>query len=228
MQSNQFFYNQITREPQHNHVQLIILIKYNCCYVRNGAYIIVYFAFENNSVKIAYYCSPRVTWNVCEVVIFYHWTIRNLARFVHTWSRLKVTQYYYQNHRCSYHKRRNAISKPHIAVADEHLYTRESSQKRTKHIFYIRDDSWVGVCFPSLYTLCLWYVRHVHVSSTYLSGDLGPMFCTPVICAYSATCAELWLIVFRCPRSGVTIWGPRERLNVGYFRDISNGPVTNI
>ena len=45
------------------------------------------------------------------------------------------------------------------------------------------------------------------------------MFCTHVISAYSATCAEQWLIVFRCLRSGVTICGPRERRNV--HNDIS-------
>ena len=45
------------------------------------------------------------------------------------------------------------------------------------------------------------------------------MFCTNLICAYSATCAELSLIEFRCLRSGVTISGPRERRNV--YNDIS-------
>ena len=30
------------------------------------------------------------------------------------------------------------------------------------------------------------------------------MFCIHVICAVSDTCAELWLIVFRCPRGIVT------------------------
>ena len=45
------------------------------------------------------------------------------------------------------------------------------------------------------------------------------MFCTHVICAYSATCAELWLIVFRYLRSGATVCGPRERRNV--HNDIS-------
>ena len=54
-----------------------------------------------------------------------------------------------------------------------------------------------------------------------LSGDLCFVGPTHVIklCAYSATCAELWLIVFRCLRSGVTICGPRERRNV--HNDIS-------
>ena len=39
------------------------------------------------------------------------------------------------------------------------------------------------------------------------------MFCTHVICAYSAPRAELWLIVFRCLLSNVraTICGTRER-----------------
>ena len=45
------------------------------------------------------------------------------------------------------------------------------------------------------------------------------MFCTHVICAYSAICAELWLVLFKCLRSGVTICGPRERRNV--HNDIS-------
>ena len=40
------------------------------------------------------------------------------------------------------------------------------------------------------------------------------MFCTYVICVYSATCAELWLMLFSCLRSGVTICGPKERRNV--------------
>ena len=40
------------------------------------------------------------------------------------------------------------------------------------------------------------------------------MLCNHMICAYSATCAELWLIVFMYLRGGVTICGPRERGNV--------------
>ena len=46
------------------------------------------------------------------------------------------------------------------------------------------------------------------------------MFCTHVICAYSATCAELWIVVFRYLQCGVTICGPRERRNV--HNDISD------
>ena len=40
------------------------------------------------------------------------------------------------------------------------------------------------------------------------------MFCTHVICALSATCAELWLIVLMCLRGGVTSCGPKERRDV--------------
>ena len=40
------------------------------------------------------------------------------------------------------------------------------------------------------------------------------MLCTHVICAYSATCPELRLIVFMCVRGRVTICGLRERRNV--------------
>ena len=45
------------------------------------------------------------------------------------------------------------------------------------------------------------------------------MFCNHVICVYSATCAELWIIIFRCLQGGVTICGARERRNV--HNDIS-------
>ena len=46
-----------------------------------------------------------------------------------------------------------------------------------------------------------------------------------VICAYSATCAELWFIVFRCLRGGVTMCGPRQRRNV--HNDISETGFRN-
>ena len=130
----------------------------------------MHFAFENNWVISAYYYSPRVTWNVYELGIFYHWTTRNLARFVHTWSRLIVTQYYCHNHRYSYHKYEETWYRSRRLQEQTNTRLLESHLKNSQHRFVnIRDDSWVCVWFP-LCTLCLCYVRHVHVSSKYMSG----------------------------------------------------------
>ena len=66
------------------------------------------------------------------------------------------------------------------------FYCRESSKKNSQHRFVnIRDDSWVGVFFP-LCTLCLCYVRHAHVSSTYLSGEVCVVSC------------DMWVISYMC------------------------------
>ena len=89
--------------------------------------------------------------------------------------RLNVTQDSCPYHRCSDHKRRNAMSKAPIAVEDEHLYTRESSQKSmtriSRRFVNIRHDGgWVLAFRYVRYVVS--YIRYVRVSSNYRSGDV--------------------------------------------------------
>ena len=101
------------------------------------------FPFEKNSAIIEYYYSPRITWNVYELVLFYHWTTRNLARFVYTRSRLMNINTIIPSLFLPQTKKRDIEAAYCSSIRT--VYSRIISKTHDTDLLIVV----VGVCFPS-------------------------------------------------------------------------------